>query len=119
MAARRAKKGGETGLNGSTYKGGQFLPGSKKTVKGELRLNLGGKKNAPKLCLIEPGKLEMVEAGAVSIYRLIKEFVRQEGNHFCISAKETTLQHYGYSVQEMQTLVDKYNSGERIIIHKL
>ncbi len=30
----QAKKGGERGLNGEWYEGGQFLPGSEKTVKG-------------------------------------------------------------------------------------
>lgn len=30
----QAKKGGERGLNGEWYEGGQFLPGSEKTVRG-------------------------------------------------------------------------------------
>jgi hypothetical protein len=41
----RAKKGGEIGLNGEHYKGGQFLPSSEKTVKGLIRIPKGsGKK---------------------------------------------------------------------------
>lgn len=119
MASRRAKKGGETGVNGSAYKGGQFLPGSKNTVKGESIINLDGKKSASRLCLVEPGKLERVEAGKTSIYQRIKEFTRNEEGVLFISAKPVTLQYYGFDEQELQNLVDKFNSGERFIIHKM
>lgn len=49
--AGRAKKGGEIGLNGETYKGGQFLPSSEKTVKGSISVRIpkgtGKKEIAP------------------------------------------------------------------------
>lgn len=36
----RANKGGEVGLNGERYEGGQFLPSSENTVKGALKATI-------------------------------------------------------------------------------
>ncbi|MEQ5238710.1 hypothetical protein [Proteus terrae] len=50
----QAKKGGEIGINGEYYKGGQFMPGSSKTKKGD-RASSASPSAKPKRQLIEPG----------------------------------------------------------------
>jgi len=79
-ASGRAKKGGQIGLNGETYKGGQFLPSSKFTVKGKIRYeksNIVGVSKEE----IEPFKWELSPSPyARSIWALIKGVM--DHNHF-------------------------------------
>lgn len=53
----QAKKGGEYGINGSFYEGGQFLPKSETTEKGKTKFSKSGEKKietAPYLWLKTP-----------------------------------------------------------------
>lgn len=43
MARSQAKAGGQTGINGEWYEGGQFLPGSEDTIKGAIKIKAGTK----------------------------------------------------------------------------
>jgi len=100
--AGRAKKGGEIGLNGELYKGGQFLPSSETTVKGLIRIPKGsGKKE------IAPYVYDYAPADdMLSIYDRInhsctdnrKECQYVKGEGFIglrLEASESTVGHYG------------------------
>lgn len=109
----KAKKGGQTGINGQQYKGGQFLPASKHTVKGQQRA--GKASTRPRSDLTEPGKIEMLPPGKKAIFGTIRAFVHVENGTMAITASDHSLSAYGYTRDSMQTLVDQYNTGERLI----
>lgn len=109
----KAKKGGQTGINGQQYKGGQFLPASKHTVKGQHR---AGKANTrPRSDLTEPGRIETLPPGKKAIFGTIRAFVQIENGTMAITASDHSLSAYGYTRDSMQALVDQYNTGERLI----
>lgn len=109
----KAKKGGQTGINGEHYKGGQFLPASKHTVKGQLRTRQFSPK--PRSDLIEPGKVEQLPPGKKAIFGTIRAFVQIENGKMAITASDHSLSAYGYTRDSIQALVDQYNTGERLI----
>ncbi|EGN7773920.1 hypothetical protein K2B15_004898 [Salmonella enterica subsp. enterica serovar Muenster] len=109
----KAKKGGQTGINGQQYKGGQFLPASKHTVKGQLRTRKGSSKQ--RSALTEPGKVELLPPGNKAIFGTIRAFVQIEYGTMTITASDHSLSAYGYTRDSMQALVDLYNTGERLI----
>lgn len=107
----RARKGGERGVNGEVYKGGQFLPASQQTVKG---LHTAGKMTGCKQVLIEPGKVVTVERGKRAIFDRIKHFVGNVDGFLRITASAHAIEHYGLT-NELPELVERYNKGERFI----
>ncbi|PXW47913.1 hypothetical protein DFO55_1455 [Grimontella sp. AG753] len=109
----KAKKGGQIGINGQQYKGGQFLPASKHTVKGQFR----ARKACSKQCsgLTEPGKVELLPPGKKAIFGTIRAFVQIDNGTMAITASDHSLRAYGYTRDSMQALVDQYNAGERLI----
>ncbi|EOR7868427.1 hypothetical protein FYL99_RS25880 [Escherichia coli] len=109
----KAKKGGQTGINGQQYKGGQFLPASKHTVKGQLRARKPCTR--PRSTLTEPGKIEQLPPGKKAIFGTIRTFVQIENGTMAITASDHSLSAYGYTRDSMQALVDQYNNGERLI----
>lgn len=67
----QAQKGGEIGINGDFYKGGQFLPNFETTIKGAVKIKAGNKKP------IEPFKWEKSPAdNMLSIYDRVGWLVR-------------------------------------------
>lgn len=72
--AGRAKKGGEIGINGASYKGGQFLPSSETTVKGSISVRIpkgtGRKQIAPYIFEVPPAD------DMLSIYDRLEHFAR-------------------------------------------
>ena len=116
----RAKKGGETGLNGEWYDGGQFLPSSESTVKGEhgrpsSETRITGKQEiAPYKWVVDPD-------GRRAIWPVV--------NGFCVFQKTgyspehgatgilTIFDGYNWSSPESRdviaSLVDRWNNGER------
>jgi hypothetical protein len=93
--ATRAPKGGTVGINGLQYAGGTFLPSTKL------------------------GKMQRAEVTAsvkvVSILDGIKAFVAVSfDKSFCkITANDHAIAYYGKTRQEIQSIVDRYNAGER------
>lgn len=73
MANGQAVKGGEQGLNGEFYKGGQFLPSSEKTVKGMQngRKSTGKREIAPYVWDYAPAE------DMLSIYDRVKPYCRE------------------------------------------
>ncbi|EJL7720715.1 hypothetical protein ACNJ8R_004169 [Cronobacter sakazakii] len=108
----KAKKGGQTGINGQQYKGGQFLPASKHTVKGQMRTRKASSKR--RTGLTEPGKVEQLPPGKKAIFGTIRAFVQIENGTMAITASDHSLSAYGYTRDSMQALVDQYNTGERL-----
>lgn len=108
----QAKVGGEIGVNGEYYKGGQFMPNSKKTIKGSN--NVANKKNVRKT-LIEPNVFEITDKK--SIFSIIVQFVDFNDEGLMIrksSISDKTLEYYGL-IDTLSDMINKYNSGERYI----
>lgn len=109
----KANKGGQIGINGQQYKGGQFLPASPRTVKGQHRASISSTK--PRSALTEPGKVEVLPPGKKAIFGTIRAFVQIENGTMAITASDHSLSAYGYTHASMQALIDMYNTGERFI----
>ena len=117
-SGRRAKPGGEYGLNGEWYTGGQFMPASAFTVKGEHKVH-GGKASATKKALVEPGKLEEMPKDAMPIFQRVSMHVDID-----VAGKlsvKTNLPdvafdtHFENGKAEVESLVDFYNEGARFL----
>lgn len=110
---RRAKPGGERGLNGEWYNGGQFMPASAFTIKGAMKVGAG--KRTKKQQLVEPGTLAETPDGKQSIYSALKEFVAEDGNKLRLKdlPPEAFDAHFRYGKPEAQELANRYNEGQR------
>lgn len=107
----QAKKGGEIGVNGEHYKGGQYMPGSASTVKGE-HCSTSRKTGKRRRVLIEPGILVEVNQGEKAIFARIREFVAIENGVMRQTASAHTVAHYGLETS-LPDLIHRYNAGER------
>jgi hypothetical protein len=110
MSAGRAKKGGQTGMNGEFYKGGTFLPNTtlpkrdaKTRVKGTGRV------------LIEPGVFSVCPEGQMSIFNRIRTFVKIDGEVLTPAFPEDhpSYAYYFTNYAEFAKLMEQYNNGER------
>ncbi len=120
---RQAKAGGEWGINGEWYKGGQFMPASAFTVKGQYKVEkTGGGGRA----LIAPGQYAEMERGRINIFGSIKEHVDAIDDSKDAWTKDTKFKlktredfpwgsHFGNGLLEAQKRVDLYNNGVRFI----
>ena len=112
----RATKGGETGMNGEWYEGGQFLPnteqGKKKRVKGK---GTGKQQIEPFVWVVPP-------EGSTECTRSIFMFMAGrflDADHFRatgemkVYAKPETMEYYKVNSFFLRVLADKYNKGER------
>lgn len=107
----QAKKGGEIGVNGEHYKGGQFMPGSARTVKGE-HCSTSSKTGKTRRVLIEPGILVEVNQGEKAIFARIREFVAIDNGVMRQTASAHTVAYYGLEAS-LPELIRRYNAGER------
>jgi len=105
----RAKVGGETGMNGEWYEGGQFLPSTmlpkgtqKKSKKGS-----GKQEIAPYKWVVAPAD------NLRSIFKqLAGVFARYNADGtFEMMASQQTLDYYEADKGKIQELIDLYNSG--------
>jgi hypothetical protein len=112
----RASKGGEIGINGDFYKGGEFLPSSENTVKGEFKT---GKVTAKKQSKhqYEPYKWDFAPEGKNhSIYELFAgRFGRIENGKMIFNCSIQTLEYFGRTKEEINNWIELWNSGERWI----
>jgi len=119
---RRAKPGGETGLNGEHYEGGQFMPASAFTVKGKH--NGDGRKagnRKPGRSLVEPGKREVAPEGQRAIFQTIMLLVDVDddgrlspnGAAHRVNANDAWEYHPIESMGALQAMIEAYNRGER------
>lgn len=112
----QAKKGGQLGINGEQYKGGQFLPNHKDTVKGATKRPQSKGKQP-----VAPYKWELPPSpDHFSIFKLIESAIRwiefgvtceihaellrgEDAEHFAS---------FGFFIN-LADLVARYNVGER------
>jgi len=113
----QATKGGETGLNGEFYKGGQFLPNSEETIKGAQN-----SKNEPKSRKQEIAPYCWQASEKAAIWPKISPVVKFVGK--TSYSKETgktgqvelVISVNGYWTEEaidsFQSLIEMWNNGE-------
>jgi len=114
MSSGRAKAGGQVGMNGETYKGGQFLPNTQLPKQGGAPRSKAKRSN---LALIEPGVLVDADEGQVAIFGSTRDLVYVEGGVMRICPHLDNDEHpcwnYHGTREEYQQLCDRYNRGER------
>lgn len=111
--AKQARRGGEIGINGEHYSGGQFMAGSETTVKGEHK---AAKKAAkPSKQEIAPYVWEIAPEGQRAIYPQISAYcTRPVNNQIAIFAPARL--HSGQFANQNEriiSLVALWNAGER------
>lgn len=114
----QAKKGGETGINGEEYKGGQFLPNHKDTIKGAKK-RPQSKGRQP----IAPFKWEAVpSSNHFAIFKLIESYItwivfgetckadQQEIARFKL--EPGIVPSFGFRINA-EEMIQRFNAGER------
>ena len=113
----RAKAGGEVGVNGQFYAGGQFLPGSELTVPGAWRKSGGSRPAKARKFEIDLYVWEVAPSEAHrSIFGLISGTVARWKvwrKELEFSASPAVLAYVGLTAAQAQELVDRWNAGER------
>lgn len=118
----RAKPGGEYGLNGEFYQGGQFMPASARTKKGEYKFELSDKPGLGRE-LIAPGEFAVPPPGKRSIYgsmlRVFTQPIRENGELTDQIEKnknysdEVIFNNSGLTADQLQTYINAFNDGVR------
>jgi hypothetical protein len=114
MANGKAQAGGQYGKNGEFYQGGQFLPSSPDTIKGEF----GSKKvKKARVRRVEIGPREWVEApeGKSIWTEVTGTFAKYDWDtgKLVLNTNAQMLAYFDTTEAEVQTLVDRWNAGER------
>lgn len=108
---RRAKAGGEVGMNAEFYPGGTFLP-STRLPKGERPRYSSGSGRM----LVAPGQLEVApEPGLVAIFESIRSIIRQrpDGTVEPFPPSHPYWEYSGDDHARVADLCDRWNAGER------
>jgi len=110
----RAQAGGEIGINGDHYEGGQFLPSSPMTIKGEMK-RTNGRKGSRKM-EVAPYKWEVAPDNMTSIFTLIggsvAKYNRNNGKMEYLN-NEQAESYFNWTNEEVQELIEKFNTGEK------
>lgn len=106
----RAKRGGETGMNGERYEGGQFLPNTDlpKIAKLAKKVGTGKQEIAPYVWEVPPdGKWSLMwKYGTVWAWSADKKTVRLNDN--------VNVNYFGATyLAEASEAAQKWNNGER------
>lgn len=106
---KRAKSGGQIGMNGEFYAGGTFLPSTTLTKMGRSKKPAGTGKVE-----IEPF-VWVASEGRKSLYRAIAGLVGSVGRDGVAVANQndTALRYLGVSREQAQEMCRRYNNGER------
>lgn len=108
---KRAKRGGEHGINGEFYEGGKFLPSTTLPKRAAVpRVRGTGR------VLVEPGVLAVPPEGKLAIFNSVREFVSGENGQLSVRREPDHPAHTYYFADgyaELKALVDRYNNGER------
>lgn len=111
--ATRAQKGGEMGINGLWYKGGQFLPSTALgKMASQMRIKKSGKQEiAPYVWEVAP------QENMRSIYNLVEVASKWVDGKWQqeleLIDNEQTLNYFHIDTEATQKLIDLWNSGER------
>lgn len=114
MTRKQAKSGGERGVNGEWYNGGEFLPSNPNRVKGSILLpKTTGKQE------IEPYVWEHPPVGMRSLYRKIIGVCIFDKDSKTMTIRENlNWRNMGWSdeaVSRLRAEVELFNSGARWI----
>ena len=105
----RAKVGGEQGMNGEWYEGGQFLPSTMLPKGFQIISKKGSGKQE-----IQPYDYQIAPAENLrSIYKSIEMLVNIKHGEMIITASQQTINYYEVDVDKLQSLVDLWSDGER------
>lgn len=106
---KQAAKGGEFGANGEWYKGGRFI----NTVPENPKKEGSTPKKASKI-EIEPYVWVLNTEHRLSLYRqLAGVFGKVINGVMVLNVNPVTLAYFGKTMEEVQTMCDRYNAGER------
>ena len=112
MAQKRAKVGGEVGMNGEFYSGGEFLPNTELRSQHKEKSKAGSKKQQ-----IEPYVWVVPPADHLrSIYGYIAGIfgnVDRNTGKLRINCSDQTINYYKADRVVVEELVAQYNNGER------
>lgn len=112
MTQRRAAKGGEIGANGERYEGGRFINTIAENPKKE-----GSRPRKARKSEVAPFVWELTPEGKSSIYQAFAGVfgkVGVDGRAF-FAASEQTLSYYGTTRESAESLIARWNAGERWI----
>jgi len=120
----RAKAGGQVGKNGEWYEGGQFLPSSETTEKGQNSRAKTAGQNKPRKQEIAPYKWELSDRQAIwpkcgvgAYTRFIKTgYSKETGSQGYLETVEDTnfwLETPVEIQEQVRELVSRWNAGER------
>jgi hypothetical protein len=117
MTNGKAQAGGQRGKNGEFYKGGQFLPSSESTIKGEFG-STSKKARAPRVHRQKIGFREWAEVpeGKRSIYQEVAGIFAKpdwDTGKLVLQTNPQSLKYFNKTEAEVQDLVDRWNAGER------
>lgn len=119
----RAKAGGEYGVNGEFYNGGEFLPSSPYTVKGATKAEV---KRITRKQEIAPYCWRVAPNGEQSIWSVIRSIVyfvestysKEAGKTGIVAPAVTNWKAMGWTIEGYNgylQLIEKWNKGERWI----
>ena len=118
----RAKKGGEQGMNGEFYHGGQFLPNTMAS-KGTWKRSNNNNINKVKKEEIEPFKWEVQPSeGMRSIFKLMQGWIIKKDNKFIVN-ENLNFNCFGLNtgeeieehVKNINNLIELFEGGQRWI----
>ncbi len=93
----RAKRGGEFGKNGEFYCGGTFLPST----------------TLPKMATSRPAGNRRPRTILDKVFGLVATDSTYAPTFAKVTASDEAIAYYGYTRQEVQSIVDRFNAGER------
>lgn len=123
----RAKRGGEYGLNGEHYDGGQFLPGSPNTIKGEMTRQKAQASDKARKQEIAPYKWEVSDkrsiwqacaVGMAAVFTRTGYSKETGAQGFLVLNNDFNWLAAGWSeagISEVKELINRWNNGERWI----
>jgi hypothetical protein len=104
----RAKAGGEIGVNGERYEGGQFLPSTTLPKQAPTSRKAGTGKRE-----IAPYVWEVAPEGKQSIYSRFSHLWQITDGKAAVIDNAQALAYYKRSAEEVQAAADQWNAGER------
>lgn len=104
----QAKTGGQSGMNGEWYKGGQFLPSTTlpKQAQRKVKRGSGKQETAPYIWKVPP-------EGMTSLYAMIQTFCRvnTDGTLSPLQSQQP-FDYYGVDKEQVTMLAEQWSDGE-------
>lgn len=108
MANGRARAGGERGMNGEMYAGGQFLPNTQLPKRCPA-----ARRGGPRRALIEPGVLAEIPEGQNAIFAAVRAVCNIENGVLVPFAADHPVWNGYADYEQVQADCSLYNQGQR------